>query len=49
MTKYQRERAIKKLEIAIDKLIDLQDMGWGDDGVARALELLNERLARLQS
>jgi hypothetical protein len=31
MTKYQRERAIKKLEIAIDKLIDLQDMGWGDD------------------
>jgi hypothetical protein len=49
MTKYQRERAIKKLEIAIDKLIDLQDMGWGDDSVARALELLNERLARLQS
>jgi hypothetical protein len=49
MTKYQRERAIKKLEIAIDKLIDLQDMGWGDDSVARALELLNEKLARLQS
>jgi hypothetical protein len=49
MTKYQRERAIKKLEIAIDKLIDIQDMGFADDAIARALELLNEKLSRLQS
>lgn len=33
MTKYQRERAIKKLEIAIDKLIDIQDMGFADDAI----------------
>jgi hypothetical protein len=49
MTKYQRERAIKKLEIAIDKLIDIQDMGFADDASARALELLNEKLSRLRS
>ena len=49
MTKYQRDRAIKKLEIAIDKLIDIQDMGFGDDAIGRALELLNAKLNRLRS
>ena len=48
MTKYQRERAVKKLEIAIDKLIDLQDMGFGNDQIARALELLNAAKDLLQ-
>lgn len=47
MTNSQKERARKKLEIAIDKLIDLQDMGLGTAEIARALEILNGQLARL--
>lgn len=49
MTNTERENAIKKLEIAIDKLIDVQDMGLGDDSIGRALELLNAKLNRLRS
>ena len=48
MTMTQRERIIKKLEIAIDKLIDIQDMGFGDHRIAEALELLNARLTNLR-
>jgi hypothetical protein len=40
-TKAETERAQKKVEIAIDKLVDLQDMGFGCDAITRALELLN--------
>lgn len=42
-----RKVAVKKVEIAIDKLIDVQDLGFGTDAVARALESLNNLLARL--
>lgn len=36
------EKAIKKIEIAIDKMIDLQDMGLGSESVSRILETLND-------
>lgn len=44
-----RRRAIRKLELAIDKLIDLQDMGAGCDEISRVLEILNSLLTKLQS
>jgi hypothetical protein len=47
MSKQDKERAIKKLEIAIDKLIDLQDMGLGDNTTKTCLELLNAKLSAL--
>ena len=40
MTRTQKDRAVRKIEIAIDKLIDLQDMGLGADDIERCLELL---------
>lgn len=41
MTKRQIEQAQKKVEIAIDKMVALQDMGFGNDAIARILEMLN--------
>lgn len=41
-TKSELRKAIKKLERSIDALIGLQDMGFGNDAIARSLELLNE-------
>lgn len=41
MNKTEKRRAQKKIEIAIDKLIDIQDSGLGNDAIARALEILN--------
>jgi len=40
-TNTEKERALKKVEIAIDKMVDLQDMGFGCEKVARSLEKLN--------
>jgi hypothetical protein len=37
----ERKKAIKKAEIAIDKLVDLQDMGFGCNRVSEALDRLN--------
>lgn len=37
----KRERAQKKVEKAIDAMIDIQDMGLGNDTVQRILDLLN--------
>jgi len=37
-------RAIRKLEIAIDKMVDLQDGGYGCDAVTRILEMLNSQI-----
>jgi hypothetical protein len=37
----ERKKAIKKAEIAIDKLVDLQDMGFGCDFISEALDGLN--------
>lgn len=39
-TQTQKDRAQKKVEIAIDKMIDLQDMGAGCDTVERVLDSL---------
>ena len=36
-----RERAQKKVEKAIDAMIDLQAMGLGNDTVQRILDMLN--------
>jgi hypothetical protein len=44
----EKARAAKKVEIAIDKLVDLQDMGFVSDLSARSLDLLRELLAKLQ-
>lgn len=41
MKNTEKEKATKKVEIAIDKMIDLQDMGFGNDNIARILERLN--------
>ena len=40
MTLTNIDRAIKKIEIAIDKMVDLQDMGINSDEVKRVLEIL---------
>lgn len=48
MSKAEKAKAIRKLEIAIDKLVDVQDLGGGTDAIARALELLNAELNRLR-
>jgi hypothetical protein len=36
----EKRRAEKKVQIAIDKMIDLEDMGAGCDAVARLLDSL---------
>lgn len=48
ITPSQRDRAVKKIEIAIDKLADLQDMGLGCDDITRALEILNSLRNRME-
>ena len=40
-TRTEIDRAIKKVEIAIDKLVDLQDLGFGTALISRVLEQLN--------
>lgn len=47
-TRTEKERAVKKVEIAIDKMVDLQDAGFGCDTVARILELLNRLRAQVE-
>jgi len=42
-----QEKAIKKVEIAIDKMIDLQDAGYNNDTIIRILEQLNELSNRI--
>lgn len=47
MSRTEKERAIKKVEIAIDKMIDLQNMGLGCTLVSDALEKLNAMHTKL--
>ena len=49
MTNTEQKRAVKKAEIAIDKMVDLQDMGFGNDNIARILEKLNCEVNRIES
>ena len=46
-TRTELDKAIKKTEIAIDKMIDIQDMGFGDHEVSEALSALNAKLRKL--
>lgn len=50
MSKTQREkdRAEKKCEIAIDKMVALQDSGFGCDTVTRVLDLLNSLQSQIR-
>lgn len=41
------DKAVKKVEIAIDKMVDLQDAGYGNNRIVRILEMLNELQTRL--
>jgi len=41
LTQAKKDKAIKKIEIAIDKMVDLQDMGIGWNAVQRILDALN--------
>ena len=44
-----RAKAIKKAEIAIDKIIDIKALGFGCDTTERVLELLNALRASLET
>jgi len=41
-TQSEKDRAEKKVQIAIDKMVDLQDIGFGSMQVTRILDALNE-------
>ena len=47
MTKREISKAIKRVERAIDAMIDIQDMGLGTEAEARILERLNQRKGQL--
>ncbi len=45
----KRGDALKKVEIATDKMVDLQDAGFGSDAVTRILEQLNALYGQIAS
>lgn len=47
-TQRERDRAQKKVEIAIDKVIDLVDMGFGGNDTERILEALRRLESKVQ-
>ena len=49
MTQTEKDKALKKVEIAIDKMIDLQDTGLGNDRIQRILDELNNLWAQINS
>ena len=42
-----KARAIRKIEIAINKMVDLQDAGYGNANIARILEQLNHEITEI--
>ena len=48
-TRTEKERAIKRVEIAIDKMVALQDSGWGCDVVQRIIDQLNSLRTAIES
>jgi hypothetical protein len=44
-----KTQAVKKVEIAIDKLVDLQEGGFGCDTVTRVLEMLNALTGEIEN
>ena len=49
MTESERNWAIKKIEAAIDRMIDLQDAGYGNNAIARVLGELNSMRSDLDN
>ena len=49
MTQTQKDKATKKVEIAIDKIIDLQDMGIEGNECERVLDALRSLETRIWS
>lgn len=49
LTKSQKDSAERKIEIAIDKMVDLQDMGIGCEATSRVLEMLNHLLTVIRT
>lgn len=47
LTRTEKDKIQKKIEIAIDKMVDLEDMAFENDRVQRILDLLNELEYRL--
>lgn len=47
-TKRELQMAIKRCDRIIDNLVDLQDLGFGHDSVARSLEAINSYRASLE-
>lgn len=48
-TQREKDRAEKKVEIAIDKMIDLKDMGFGDSSTENILDQLNRLCNKIRS
>lgn len=46
--KREQGRALKKVCKAIDALIDVQDLGYGSEGISTALEILNRKASQLE-
>lgn len=40
-TQTEKDRANRKVDIAIDKMVDLQDMGFGNGTITEILQKLN--------
>jgi len=49
MRQSEKDRGEKKVNRAIDAMVDLQDMGLGCDRVSRILELANELRHQIQN
>ena len=47
-TKREINWSLRKIEGAIDRMIDLQDEGFGCDNVSRILERLNDLHSKLE-
>lgn len=47
LTKRDKDRAEKKVDRAIDALVDIQDLGFGCYAVTQALDLLNSIRSRI--
>lgn len=46
-TASEKRRAIKKLEKAIDALVAVQDLGFGDSGIETALGMINSKISNI--
>jgi len=49
MNRMSKQEALKKVEIAIDKMIFLKDGGYGCEAVQRTLDILNSLHSEIES